>query len=57
MKFAWSVFLDSSEALAAKREAEIGQSQMIGSLNDLDDWIDKLDAIKRTKSFERELKN
>lgn len=37
-------FLDSSEALAAKKEAETGQVKNIGSLTDFDDWIDKLDA-------------
>lgn len=36
-------FLDSSEALAAKKEAETGQVKNIGSLTDFDDWIDKLD--------------
>lgn len=37
-------FLDSSEALAAKKEAETGQVKNIGSLTDFEDWIDKLDA-------------
>ena len=37
-------FLDSPEALTAKKEAETGQVENIGSLADFDDWIDKLDA-------------
>jgi len=37
-------FLDSPEALTAKKEAETGQVKNIGSLADFDDWIDKLDA-------------
>ncbi|MGH1586943.1 plasmid mobilization protein [Lactiplantibacillus plantarum] len=37
-------FLDSLEALAAKKEAETGQVKNIGSLTDFEDWIDKLDA-------------
>lgn len=37
-------FLDSPEALAAKKEAETGQVKNIGSLNDFEDLIDKLDA-------------
>ncbi|EKP95933.1 hypothetical protein LCA211_3079 [Lacticaseibacillus casei 21/1] len=37
-------FLDSTEALAAKKEAETGQVKNIGSLTDFEDWIDKLDA-------------
>ena len=37
-------FLDSPEALAAKKEAETGQVKNIGSLTDFEDWIDKLDA-------------
>lgn len=36
-------FLDSPEALAAKKEAEAGQVETIGSLSDFEDWIDKLD--------------
>lgn len=36
-------FLDSTEALAAKREAETGQVKTIGTLSDFGDWIDKLD--------------
>ena len=35
-------FLDSPEALAAKKEAETGKLHHIGDLNDLDNWIDKL---------------
>ena len=37
-------FLDSPEALAAKKEVETGQVKNIGSLTDFEDWIDKLDA-------------
>ena len=36
-------FLDSPEALAAKKEAEAGQVKTIGSLADFDDWVDQLD--------------
>ncbi|USQ69013.1 hypothetical protein M5C72_01910 [Companilactobacillus allii] len=36
-------FLDSPEALTAKKEAETGQIKDIGSLTDFDDLIDKLD--------------
>jgi len=36
-------FLDSPEALSAKKEAELGQVKTIGSLTDFDNWIDKLD--------------
>ncbi|EHN58753.1 type II toxin-antitoxin system RelB/DinJ family antitoxin [Oenococcus kitaharae] len=37
-------FLDSPEALEAKREAETGQVKTIGSLDDFDHWVDQLDA-------------
>lgn len=37
-------FLDSPEALEAKREAETGQAKTIGSLDDFDHWVDQLDA-------------
>ncbi|KGO18464.1 hypothetical protein Q757_00005, partial [Oenococcus alcoholitolerans] len=37
-------FLDSPEALIAKKEAETGQVKNIGSLTDFNNWIDKLDA-------------
>ena len=40
-------FLDSPDALEAKHEAETGQVTKIGTLNDFDDWIDKLDADNR----------
>ena len=36
-------FLDSPEALAAKKEAETGQVKTIGSLADFDDLVDQLD--------------
>lgn len=35
-------FFDSSEALKAKNEAETGQTEIIGNLNDLDKWIDTI---------------
>lgn len=35
-------FLDSPEALSAKKEAETGKLHHIGNLDDLDNWIDKL---------------
>jgi DNA-damage-inducible protein J len=37
-------FLDSPEAIKAKKEAETGQASTIGSLNDFDVWIDKIDV-------------
>lgn len=37
-------FLDSPEALAAKREAESGKTTRIGDLKDFDEWIDHLDG-------------
>ncbi|NVY95910.1 type II toxin-antitoxin system RelB/DinJ family antitoxin [Lactobacillus sp. DCY120] len=36
-------FLNSTEALAAKHEAENNKVTEIGSLADFDDWIDQLD--------------
>ncbi|MGL5886444.1 MAG: type II toxin-antitoxin system RelB/DinJ family antitoxin, partial [Leuconostoc suionicum] len=36
-------FLDSPEALAAKKEAENGQVKTIGSLADFNDLVDQLD--------------
>lgn len=36
-------FLDSSEALAAKREAENNEVTEIGSVADFNNWIDKID--------------
>lgn len=36
-------FLDSPEALEAKKEADTGETKTIGSLTDFDNWIDKLD--------------
>lgn len=36
-------FLNSSEALAAKHEAENSEVTEIGSLADFDEWIDQLD--------------
>ncbi len=35
-------FFDSSEVLKAKNEAETGQTEIIGNLNDLDKWIDTI---------------
>lgn len=35
-------FLDSSEALEAKKEAETDQLETIGDLNDFNDWIEKI---------------
>ncbi|MDK7308786.1 hypothetical protein [Lactobacillus jensenii] len=35
-------FFDSSEALKAKNEAETGQTEIIGNLNDFDKWIDTI---------------
>lgn len=35
-------FLDSSEALEAKKEAETGQVEEFDSLKDFDNWIDKI---------------
>lgn len=35
-------FFDSSEALKAKNEAETGQTEIIGNLNDFDKWLDKI---------------
>lgn len=37
-------FLDSPEALAAKKEVENGQVEKIGDLNDLKAWVSHLDA-------------
>lgn len=37
-------FLDSPEAKKAKNEAETGQVSTIGSSNDFDAWIDKIDT-------------
>lgn len=37
-------FLDSPEAVEAKKEAENGQVRTIGSLSDFDDWLDNLDG-------------
>lgn len=36
-------FLDSPEAITAKREAKEGKVTTIGSLAGFDNWIDKLD--------------
>lgn len=35
-------FLDSPEALQAKAEVENGEVGVIGTINDLDEWIDDL---------------
>jgi len=35
-------FFDSLEALKAKNEAETGQTEIIGNLNDFDKWLDKI---------------
>lgn len=35
-------FLDSSEALQAKAEVENGEVGVIGTIDDLDEWIDNL---------------
>lgn len=40
----WVSFLDFPEAMKAKKEAETGQVSTVGSLNDFDAWIDKIDA-------------
>lgn len=37
-------FLDSPEALAAKKEAENGQVETVGTLDDFNEWIDRIDA-------------
>lgn len=35
-------FLDSPEALKAKKEVETGNIEKIGTLDDLDNWMDRL---------------
>ena len=35
-------FLDSPEALKAKKELETGNIEKIGTLDDLDNWMDRL---------------
>lgn len=37
-------FLDSPEALQAKKEAEEGKVKTIGTLADFDKWIDSIDG-------------
>lgn len=39
-------FLDSSEAQAAKKEAETGQTEEVGTVQDLENWISDLDESK-----------
>lgn len=36
-------FLDTPEALEAKKEAEEGHVETIGSLDDFDKWVDEID--------------
>ncbi len=36
-------FLDTPEALIGKKEAEAGQTKTIGTIDDFDKWVDKID--------------
>lgn len=39
-------FLDSPEALAAKKEAESGRTEDIGTIHDLKNWLNNIDETK-----------
>lgn len=40
-------FLDTPEAIGAKKEAESGQAHLIGSLDDFDKWVDVIADEKK----------
>lgn len=39
-------FLDSPEALAAKKDAKSGHTEDIGTVHDLEDWLNNIDETK-----------
>lgn len=41
-------FLNSPKILAAKKEAEAGQTKTIGTLSDFDDWLHEINLKARS---------
>lgn len=41
-------FLDTSAAIEAREEAELGQTHLIGDLADFNEWIDTIDSASTT---------
>ena len=46
-------FVDSPEALQAKAEVENGEVGVIGTVDDLDEWIDNLQATEKAAGKNR----
>ena len=41
-------FLDTTAAIEAREEAELGQTHLIGDLADFSEWIDTIDSASLT---------
>lgn len=41
-------FLDTPAAIEARKEAELGQTHLIGDLADFNEWIDTIDSASTT---------